>query len=198
MDEFCIPGLILMENAGRVLADVAVQLLRDQALSGAVTVFCGAGNNGGDGLVAARYLFNIGCPVRVVLVKPGDHFKGDAQTNFSIIRAMGMPITVFDEGALSADTAMVIDALLGTGLQGEVAGIYRLAIERINEAGSPVISADIPSGLDGDTGKPMGDAVHATTTVTMGFVKTGMTLEKARPYIGEIVLADIGLPRQLQ
>jgi NAD(P)H-hydrate epimerase len=194
-DEFGIPSLLLMENAGRIVADAALPFLQEAERKTAVIV-CGSGNNGGDGLVAARYLFNRGIPVTVVLVKPADSFKGDAQVNFRIIKALGIPTAQFD-GSLPRHGTLLIDALLGTGIKGTVGGLYADAIAAMNTAGTPVLAVDIPSGMDADTGAVPGTAVKAAVTVTMGLAKRGMVLPAAAPYIGRLIIADIGFPKQL-
>jgi NAD(P)H-hydrate epimerase len=197
-ETFSLPGHLLMENAGRVLADETISFLKDIRRGDRhVAVLCGAGNNGGDGLVAARYLYNRGFATHLFLMKPHEHFTADAAANYQRARAAGIDATIYTVGTLFRDYDIIVDALLGTGTRNTVTGIYRDAIGGINSSGRPVIAADIPSGLDADSGGVLGEAVHATVTVTMGLAKQGLVAEDAREFVGKLVVADIGLPRQL-
>jgi NAD(P)H-hydrate epimerase len=193
-EEYHLPSLLLMENAGRAVAENAADIL-EHAGEKSVTVLCGSGNNGGDGLVAARYLFNRGCEVKVLLPGPENGFTGDALLNLHIVQAMGIPVTTFAASLLKPAPALLIDALLGTGLKGPVRAPFIEAIESINAAGKPVLAVDIPSGLDADTGAVHGHAVRASVTVTMAMAKKGMIIPSAAPYVGRLVIADIGFPR---
>ncbi len=190
-----------MENAGRHVGEVALTLL--EGVSGArVVVVAGPGNNGGDGLVAARHLANAG--VRVGVALSGAEFSGDAATNLGVVRAMGVAIA---EGAAGLDSVaedlggvdLVIDALFGTGLtravEGEAAALVE-GIGALRSAGACVLSVDLPSGLDADSGKVLGVAVHADVTVTLVGVKPGFGALDAQAYLGEVVVADIGAPAE--
>jgi NAD(P)H-hydrate epimerase len=196
MEETGIPGVVLMENAGRAIAEIARSWLRRNAAPDSeIGVFCGGGNNGGDGLVAARHLFNSGYDVTVVMTESADRLKGDALTNYRIVTGMGIPVMPFSPQLPAQRYKLIIDALLGIGLQGEVRQKYRDAIEWINASTAAVIAADIPSGLDADDGNVHGAAVRADVTVTMGYAKKGLLVPTAVTYTGEIVVADIALPR---
>ncbi|MBX3364439.1 MAG: NAD(P)H-hydrate epimerase [Phycisphaeraceae bacterium] len=202
-ERYGLPTLVLMENAGRHVADVARELL--SALEHPrVLIAAGPGNNGGDGLVAARHLANSGARVVVVVASP-EGFKGDALTNFRVVRAMGLPIVTPEEGtcpiaagsALLGGPDLVIDALLGTGLTREVTGLLRTiirAIDELHRQGVGVLSIDVPSGLDADSGRPLGAAITADVTVTLVGPKVGFGTLDAQPYVGEVVVADIGIP----
>jgi NAD(P)H-hydrate epimerase len=196
-----IPGVVLMENAGRAVFEAAYKALAGKEMP--ALVFCGRGNNGGDGFVAARHLINNGIETSVYVVGALTKIKGDAAVNLRILRKMGVAIDKVSQGALPQLRArmkqcgLVIDALLGTGLSGEVTGLYREVIALINEAGCPVLSVDIPSGLDGTTGQPLGIAVVANTTVTFQLPKKGFENPKARNFTGELKVVDIGIPTHL-
>lgn len=198
-ERYAMPTVVLMENAARGLADATAA--RTPA-NGSVLVFTGPGNNGGDGLAAARHLHNRGFKIEIRLLGDPDALPQDAATNLRIARAMDLPILT-DSAALlrpSAPPDAVIDALLGTGLSRPVAGSLLEAIRMINrlgDAGSTVIAADIPSGLDGDTGEPRPDAVRAHATATFAARKTGLVAPGARDFVGQVEVVDIGVPRGL-
>ena len=173
-----IPGELLMESAGRAVAQA---VLERGARS--VLVVCGAGNNGGDGLVAARHLRALGVDVRVQLV--GEP-RGAAAAQLARARAFGVPLA-------GGDAELVVDAIFGTGLDREVTGAPAAAIRRINEAGRPVLAVDLPSGLDADTGQVLGVAVRAAETLTLGLPKPGLALEPGRSLAGRIRVARIGI-----
>jgi len=193
-----IPGVVLMENAGRAVFEAAYKGLAGRELP--ALVFCGRGNNGGDGFVVARHLINHGIETDVFVVGAISKVKGDALVNLRILRNMDIPINRVTKKTLPEirqklkRCGVVIDALLGTGLSGEVTGLYGEVITLINEAGCPVVAVDIPSGLDGATGKPLGVAVVANVTVTFHLPKKGFENPPARRYTGELRVADIGIP----
>lgn len=198
VEKIGVPSLILMENAGRGLAEEAIRLLKSLKIPSSrtsIAIFCGSGNNAGDGFVAARHLFNKGFRPTVILVKNAKKLKGDALLNYSIIKNLGIPSKNFARMSLCGKKkfSLIVDALLGTGVKGEVGGFYRKAIDYINQSGSKVISADIPSGLDADTGKPHGAAVRADVTVAMGALKTGLVKKAAKEFVGKLKVADIGI-----
>jgi NAD(P)H-hydrate epimerase len=202
--EFGIPGLILMENAGRGAADVACSLLSGRPSP--VVVVCGKGNNGGDGFVVARHLHNRGHLARIFYL--GDLAAipegTDPHVNAGIARRMGLPLEEVrdggDVGSLrdALDGAdLVVDAIFGTGLTGEVRGIGRSAIEVILEAGRPVLAIDIPSGIDGNEGTVLGVAVRATATATFAAAKHGLVRGAGPEHAGEIHVVEISIPRVL-
>lgn len=198
--EYAIPGLLLMENAGRNVSGV---ILREYSKPCKVLVFVGQGNNGGDGLVAARHLANHGYSVQVALLEDPSRFKADPLLNFSIISKMKIPwvwMADLPEGEISGycrEAELVVDAIFGIGIHSPVRGICEKAIFAINKSQRPVVSIDIPSGLDADTGRVHGVAVKATRTVTLALPKAGLFEGEGPEYAGEIEVVDIGLPRQL-
>lgn len=193
--EYGIPGIVLMENAARALAVEALAML--PVAGGSVVIVCGSGNNGGDGWALARHLHNAGTGVAVApLGEPRE--GGDAAVNCRICRAMLIgEIAVDDLPAQLQACDLVVDAIFGTGLDRAVTGAAAAVIERINECGRPVLAVDVPSGLDCDTGRPLGNAVRATRTVTFIARKPGMDVEAAMAYTGHVVVGDIGAPVEL-
>ncbi len=206
MDEYGVRGLVLMENAGRACAEEALSMLGEGAGKGVVAL-CGRGNNGGDGFVVARYLENRGCNVQAFLVADVDSILregGECAVNLQIALNMEIPVVELRnrqalEAALSAagKAELIVDALLGTGLRGEVRGLYHPLIEGVNELDVPVLSVDVPSGLDCDTGRPLGVAVRASRTVTFVLSKRGYGQPGAELYTGEVSVVQIGVPRKL-
>lgn len=193
-----IPGIVLMENAA--LACVGVLSERFDIKNTGFAVFCGKGNNGGDGLAIARHLFNKGAEVYVYLTS-GSEFSGDALTNYLIVRALGITVIELDNAELlksfikSADC--VVDAILGTGINGAPRGMAAETISAVNKYAKFVMSVDIPSGADSDSGAVAGEAVNADITVTFAAYKRGMFLYPAADCCGEIILADISIPEFL-
>jgi NAD(P)H-hydrate epimerase len=190
----------LMENAGRCTAAAAVLLL-GSARGRRVALFCGRGNNGGDGLVAARLLLEGGALPRVILVGTPDDLRSDARRAFDVARVAGVEIPACPdhsalesarESACSADLA--VDALLGTGFVPPARDLSAAAIRLVNSLGIPVLAVDIPSGLSADHGRMTGEAVRATATVTFGFPKPGLVLHPGARHVGRLWLADIGFP----
>jgi NAD(P)H-hydrate epimerase len=199
IEDIGIPGVVLMENAGRSVYEEATKMV--DAADGVVLVLCGKGNNGGDGYVVARHLFTDGYSQRVHLLGTTDSISGDAATNMSILQRMGIEIIELlddeDVGRVvsgATNAALIIDALLGTGLKGEVKGPYATLISGIVGSGTRILSVDIPSGLDADTGEPLGVAVTAEKTVTFQYPKLGFKNPSAKRFVGELVVADIGIP----
>jgi len=179
------PGIDLMENAGRAVADAAAALPGRR-----VGVLAGPGNNGGDGFVAARHLAERGYSVRVGLVGEKTRLKGDA----ALAADRWSDSIEAASPALFVDSDIVIDALFGAGLDRNVDGVARMMIEAMNGSGIPIVAVDIPSGVNGTTGAVMGVAVKATTTVTFFRRKTGHFLMPGRLRCGAIQVADIGIP----
>uniref|UniRef100_A0A7V4G7E4 Bifunctional NAD(P)H-hydrate repair enzyme n=1 Tax=Desulfobacca acetoxidans TaxID=60893 RepID=A0A7V4G7E4_9BACT len=197
-----VPSLVLMENAGRG----TYQVIRREFphLAGPVAVLAGRGNNGGDGFVVARYLANAGIPVMVFLLAARDQVQGDARVNFQILQGMGVEVAeVITEAHLNhlcqhlTQARLVVDALLGTGLNSPVRGLMAQTINRLNQLAVPRVSVDIPSGLSADTGKPLGVCVEAQVTVTYGFPKLGQILPPGRDLVGRLWLVDISIPPAL-
>jgi ADP-dependent NAD(P)H-hydrate dehydratase / NAD(P)H-hydrate epimerase len=201
INDYGIPGIVLMENAGRT----TFHILRTQ-LGGSVqglraAVVAGPGNNGGDGYVIARYLINHGAEVETILLSPRTKIKGDALINLQVLEKMTSRIMeAVDPGALEKvrealdDKDVIVDAILGTGLNSEVRSPFREAIQLINQAPAVRLAVDIPSGLDSDSGRVMGCAVTADLTATYGFMKLGMALHPGVEYCGRVELVDISIP----
>lgn len=202
-----IPGVVLMENAGRSCAE----LIKDE-LAGVTTpkvcIFCGTGNNGGDGYVIARHLLNSGFKVTVVVCGDRNKIKGDAKINLDILQRLGQPIEQLRlkdadipgrVKAFATGADMLVDGIFGTGLSGQLAEEYKQLIESINAQNIPILAVDIPSGLDCDSGKPLGAVIRATYTVTFAAVKKGLTsISSAAQYTGEIFVASIGVEQHLK
>lgn len=204
MENYKLPGMILMENAGASVARYTEEFLGD-AGSKRICIFAGKGNNGGDGYTAARHLHNRGARVTVYLVGAvKEDITGDAGMNLAVIQAMGIEVLAvqnerdWDKAGVAVKFAdCVIDALLGTGFYGELRNEYSRAIQLINEAGKPVVSVDIPSGVEADTGQVRSVAIRAMQTITLGLPKPGLLLYPGADYAGQVRIADIGIPREL-
>jgi NAD(P)H-hydrate epimerase len=202
INELGVPGVVLMENAGRSCAELIMEKLADIA-GPRVCIFCGTGNNGGDGYVIARHLANSDFKVDVVIIGDRGKVKGDAKINLDILEQMGQPVEQLNLDApdisgkvtaFAAGADMLVDGIFGTGLKGQLSDGYKRLIESINTLSCPVLAVDIPSGLDCDTGQSLGAAVKADYTVTFVAVKTGFTcLDTASEYTGEVFIASIGV-----
>jgi ADP-dependent NAD(P)H-hydrate dehydratase / NAD(P)H-hydrate epimerase len=197
VEEYGMPSLLLMENAGRAAADRAVALLRETGAR-TVLVLCGRGNNGGDGFVAARHLWNRGVPVRCCLFGDPEELQGDPLVNFDLLRRLGVPVSPppMDPASPARET-LVIDALVGTGFRGELTGALAEAVEALTRAGGPVLAVDVPSGLNAETGQVAGPCVRATETITFGAPKVGLVTHPGREFRGNLTVAHISLPRPL-
>jgi NAD(P)H-hydrate epimerase len=201
IEEYGVPSIVLMENAGRGTAE----LLRSLGVHGRVVVCCGKGNNGGDGFVIARHLDNHGVPVRVLLFARPDELTGDAATNYRILARSGLPVVVHADQPLNGEAVRselagaewVVDALFGTGLSGPVRPPFDQVIAAVNASPARVLAVDIPSGLDCDSGQPLGPTVRAQHTVTFVALKQGFATAAAREWLGQVHVVDIGAPRCL-
>jgi ADP-dependent NAD(P)H-hydrate dehydratase / NAD(P)H-hydrate epimerase len=183
------PGIRLMERAGAGLVDRLVTRVPD----GRVAVVCGKGNNGGDGLVVARRLRELGRDVDVLMLAPGDELRGDARANFE--RLPGAAAAPFSAAALHP-AAVIVDAILGTGFRGEPREPARSAIEAINDArerGAVVVACDVPSGVEASTGEVLGPAVRAELTTTFHAAKPGLWIAPGKDYAGEVEVVAIGI-----
>lgn len=200
IEEYGVPGVILMENAGRHVFEAVRDLLG--TVSGRmVTVVSGRGNNGGDGFVAARHLREAGALVRVFLIgDPGD-VKGDAKVNLDALMSGGQVVesvkSAADMKPALAGCNVVLDAIFGTGLKGDIEGLAADAIMEINGCGRPVVAVDMPSGLDADTGRVLGVCVEADFTVTFALPKLGHFMYPGASYVGDLRVGDIGIPHAL-
>ncbi|MBL7106376.1 MAG: NAD(P)H-hydrate epimerase [Phycisphaerae bacterium] len=195
-------GVVLMENAGRSCAEFVAEVI-EGGEEAKVRIFCGKGNNGGDGYVIARHLLGRGYDVRVFLVGRLDEVKGDAKVNLDLLLKIGGVVEEFDiKGEdiaaavrkFAADADMIVDCIFGTGLVGQLREGYIELIEAINSIGARVLAVDIPSGLDCDSGEPLGVAVKADDTVTFVAAKKGfIASSKFGDYTGNVYVASIGV-----
>jgi len=209
IEELGIPGVVLMENAGRNAAEVVLDMIESElqmvAQDAKVAILCGGGNNGGDGYVIARHLSNAGVRVVACAIKPIDDLTGDAAVHARVAERMGLvkpcagPELLHGElDALGPN--IVVDALLGTGFEGQVRDDLAAVIDICNalrEAGASVVAVDVPSGLDCDTGEPANATVAADVTVTFVAVKSGFAQPAAEAWVGRVVPVDIGTPPSL-
>jgi NAD(P)H-hydrate epimerase len=193
-----IPSIILMENAAIACVN---ELSKDFELTKkSVAIFCGKGNNGGDGFAIARHLHNMGADVSVYLVC-GNKFSGDAQINFDIITRMNIKIEIITDTDnlkyIIKSNDIIIDAVYGTGIHGTVRGISYDVIEEINDNAEYVLSVDIPSGINADSGEICGVCVKANKTVTFATYKIGMLMFPAADFVGDVTVADISIPQYI-
>jgi NAD(P)H-hydrate epimerase len=197
-----VPGTTLMENAGRSAAEVAMEMLGGKADS-SVSIFCGSGNNGGDGYVIARHLVNSGVAVKIILCTGREKIQGDARINFLTCEKIGLSIIDLDmtEGAihhavydLCSRSALIVDAIFGTGFKGQLSSPFAAMISCINALRIPILAVDIPSGLDCDTGQPLPVCIEAAATVSFVAAKKGFfKQEKPLAVIGRLYIASIGI-----
>ena len=204
-----IPGIVLMETAGSAIVRAIEQYYPTCQRIG---IFAGKGNNGGDGIVIARQLAHIGRDVRLFLVSPPDSFTGEAQTNLQIAKNLGLRIEeMLTDAALGSDffverstslthiasCELLVDAIFGTGLRGTVRDPIATVINAINRLSTPILSVDLPSGLDADTGHSLGTCVRADRTVTIGLPKRGLLMHPGAELAGKLEVVDIGFPEQV-
>lgn len=201
-----IPGLELMEKAGRGSAEVALKMLGKNAQDKKVVIFCGRGNNGGDGFVVGRYLFEWGAEVIFYLLGEKEKIMGDAEINLKKALEMGLPIKEvlsIDDLPKKIEADLIVDAIFGTGFKGEIIGLDAEAINSINGSrvqrfnGLEVLSIDVPSGLNADTGEISNVCVKADRTATMGLPKIGHFFHPGKDYSGEVTVIDIGVPQEI-
>ncbi len=199
IEQYQIPGVVLMENAGRAVA-LEIEKFLGSVAGKHIVIFCGKGNNGGDGYVIARHLANRQACVSVFLAGEKSQVKGDALVNLTILDRMAIPvqeISSLDQIPALNSIDCIVDALLGTGVTGPVVGFLGQLIDFINGLGAPIISVDLPSGIETDTGAVHGACIHSTLTVTMAHLKTGLLFSPGRDFAGDIILADISVPHQV-
>jgi hydroxyethylthiazole kinase-like uncharacterized protein yjeF len=196
IEEDGIPPLVLMERAGYGVFQRIAEWFAPIA-GKRVAVLTGKGNNGGDGMVVARYLHEAGAQVHLWLAHSPDEFRGDAATQWRILQAYGIPALPLPDApdpALFRDEDLLVDALLGIGARGELSPPLRATIDAVNRSGRPVVAVDIPSGLDADTGVALGTAIWATYTVTMALPKAGFFQNDGAHCVGRWAIAPIGIP----
>lgn len=209
IEKIGIPSLVLMENAGKAVADQVLKNIKAKK-NPCVCVICGLGNNAGDGCVAARHLINAGVKTTVYVIGKGEHLKHDAAVNYRILKKLKYPTrevgNVYPQGNLrsmhfgrdiqKADT--IVDAIFGVGLNRDVQEPFRSVIETVNQEAKTIVAVDIPSGLDGTSGRIYGVCVKADVTVTFSFIKRGFLEGKGPRHTGKIIIADIGIPAVLK
>lgn len=193
ISQYGIAGIVLMQKAA---AAVWAEIQQRWATIQSICVFCGAGNNAGDGYLIATLALQAGLDVCVYSLIDIEKLNGDAATACQIYQQAGGKITPFS-AAISLTSPLIVDALLGTGLAREVSGAYAQAVQMINDCKCSVISVDIPSGLNADTGKIMACAVKADVTVTFIALKQGLFTADGAEYCGEIVFADLDIPQEV-
>ncbi|MFQ5901358.1 MAG: NAD(P)H-hydrate dehydratase [Thermodesulfobacteriota bacterium] len=201
--EYGLPRIALMENAGKGVAEIILRNFTD--LKGKkVSIFCGKGNNGGDGMVVARHLTNSGTRVSVYLLANEDNITGDAKANLDVWKKMGGDIdTILSVSDIKRyessirHSMVLVDAIFGTGLSSEVEGIHSETIDFINRLDIPIVSVDTPSGLDCNTGRILGRCIVANITVTLGSPKVGLLLHEGIDHTGVLEMVDIGIPSDI-
>jgi NAD(P)H-hydrate epimerase len=197
IEDFGLPDILLMENAGRAAADFITRL----GLDGLFLICCGKGNNGGDGFVIARHLDIQGIPVALLLAADPDELQGAAGVNYRIVKSSGISLQATKDANVfrskAAQAACIVDGLFGTGLTGAVRPPLDDVIRAINDSNRPVVAIDIPSGLDCDSGFPLGATIRATHTITFVAHKKGFAEPGSKAWTGEVHVAGIGAPRLL-
>jgi len=200
IENYSIPSLLLMENAGRAVSEV----IRRAFPSVEVVIFSGKGNNGGDGLVVARHLANWGYKVRVILLENPLNLRPDPRTNHAIVQKMKIPLFVADErtpvevfASYCQQVELIVDAIFGIGINSLITGRFSRAVHAINGSERPVVSIDIPSGLDANTGEVHGIAIKAVMTVALALTKKGFYTAQGPVHTGKIETVDIGIPHDL-
>lgn len=189
---FGIQLIQMMENAGRNLAELTSRMLGSSLSGKTIYVLCGRGNNGGGGMVAARHLHNRGANVHIIQL-PGQ-LKEIPMRQWQILEKMGL----HNESEFNLSHAdIILDTLIGYGLQGEPKSEVATWIEKVNAAGKPVLALDTPSGLNTDSGTASSPTIRADATLTLALPKVGLLNESARPYVGSLYLADISVPPEL-
>ena len=198
---FRLPGLVLMENAGHGVASLMHRKIPDLK-DKKVMVVAGKGNNGGDGFVIARHLHNSGITVQILLLGKRSQLKSDARTNADIAFKMELPIHEVSESNLNSNNHslrhchIIVDAIFGTGLSKPAGGLYQKMIKKINSSGKYVVSVDLPSGIDSDSGQIMGPHVQAHLTAALGLMKRSHLLYPAAEAMGDVEVLDISIPSQ--
>ncbi len=190
-----IPALVLMENAGRAVAEEGMELFDGRR--GVLAVLAGKGNNGGDGLVAARHLIEAGYDVKIIYAEAPESFRGEAAIQRDIASRLGIPYEVYDSSVIDwRGYSGIMDALLGTGSRGAPREAYAALIGQANLSGLPILSVDLPSGLDADTGQVFDSCIRATRTVALAFTKRGLEQYPGAELAGEVKVRYIGIPQK--
>lgn len=197
VEDYRITLLQMMENAGRALALAAKHLLAGDIADRPIVVLAGRGNNGGGGLVAARHLLNWGAWVQVLCTYPPEGYTGVPAQQLATLQAMSAPLAWAEEGWELPPCDLVVDAVIGYGLRGEPEGKARDLAQLANSSVAPILSLDVPSGLDADDGRLYSPHIGASATLTLALPKRGLLVEPGRSACGDLFLADIGVPPEL-
>ena len=204
INEYGIPGLVLMENAGLAVVKAIREIFAGQLAKRRILILAGKGNNGGDGLVVARHLLNAGADPKIFLLGKPEELQGDAAVNWQIARKMAIPyqqiLAERDLNLLRVGlmyTELVVDAIFGTGFKGAMPGLTAQVISLVNEAEKPVVAVDLPTGTAADSGAVDGACIQAAQTVTFGLPKIGLFLQPAAQFVGRLSVAEISLPQDL-
>lgn len=195
--EYHISLLQMMENAGRALAMLAQQMLAGDIVERPIVVLAGRGNNGGGGLCAARHLLNWGAAVQIVCTYPADAYAGAPQQQLAALQAMGAPLAWADEGWELPPADLLIDAVIGYGLRGDPRGPARNLLQLANSSAAPILSLDVPSGVDSGSGQCYTPHLQAAATLTLALPKAGFRRRAAAAACGDLYLADISVPPEL-
>ncbi len=199
IENVSIPGLELMEKAGKCTAEVVKGMLVHPK-GKKVLIFCGSGNNGGDGFVVGRYLYGWKAKAIFYLLSGISKVKGDAKVNLNKAKRLKLPIKEIlrkDDLPKKIEADLIVDAIFGTGFEGEVTGLAGEVVDLINSSGLPVVSVDIPSGVNASSGVVCRHCIRADKTVTMGLPKIGQFIFPGKKYCGEVVVCDIGIPHSV-
>jgi NAD(P)H-hydrate epimerase len=195
IQEFHVDVLVLMENAGRATATLAKQMLQETTFGKRVACLAGGGNNGGDGMVAARHLANWGADVNVIPGTTKDRMKNVPLEQLHILEKMGIPILLRDYNLKDYD--LLIDGLIGYGLEGNPRDKVAMMIKDANTSGRPILALDLPSGMNATTGEVYDPCIKAAATLTLALPKTGFLTPSTSPFVGDLFLADISIPRRI-
>jgi NAD(P)H-hydrate epimerase len=206
VEHYKIPGIVLMENAARAATDVALSMLPPHP--GKILILAGGGNNGGDGLAVARHLHLRGLDVQIFLTSDPTKYRGDALINWQIVQALNLPVQSIAEIELTDSSvglhlftpsppSLIIDAIFGTGLTAPPRPPFADIVAAVNALHCPVLSIDLPSGMDCDTGQPLGACIIATQTITFVAEKIGFAQPAAAPYLGKVTVGAIGCPTHI-
>lgn len=197
IEQYHLPGIVLMENAARAVADAACDMMGGEC-NGAILILCGGGNNGGDGLAVARHLHNRGANVTIGLCTDPERYTGDALVNWRVVSAMSLDVTDATPALITkSDPQLIIDAIFGTGLTSPPREPFPALADAINRRKIPVLAVDVPSGLDCDTGLPLGTCIRADRTVTFVAPKVGFAMPGAAAYTGTVMVGEIGCPVEI-
>ena len=203
VDKIGVSILMMMENASRNIAILSRKLLGGNIKNKHIIVLCGKGNNGGDGLGAARHLINFGGTVTCILSGHKENLGGNARVQFNVLKNIDATIIEFSDQEEQIiqekinNSDLVIDTLLGYNLKGNPKEPIATLINLSNSAGRSILAVDIPSGLDGNTGQPHAPTIKANTTITLALPKAGLLTEKAKEFVGELYLADLSVPKNV-